>query len=100
MSVLGRRSVVLFGAEDEFRRSQHDRDHRLRAGFPVAAVLLALEPDLHVAVDLGGRGRAAERAADEGIGDEAGAGFAGRRADDDGQAALEFGARVGRAEQA
>ena len=100
MRVLGGRGVVLFGAEDELRRSQHHRDHRLRAGLPVAAALLALGPDLHVAVDLGGRGRAAEGAADEGIGGQTGAGFAGRRADDDGQAALEFGARVGRAEEA
>jgi len=100
MRVLGGRGLVLFGAEDELRRSQHDGDHRLGAGLPVAAVLLALEEDLHVARDLGRRGRAAEGAAHEGIGDEACAGFAGGGADDRRQAALEFGARVGRAEEA
>ena len=100
MRVLGRRGLILFGAEDEFRRSQHQGDHRLRAGFPAAFGLLGVEEHLHIAIELGGGGRTAEGAAHEGIRDRLGAGRTELGADDQGQAALEFRARVLRAEQA
>ena len=70
------------------------------AGFPLAAALLGCEEHSAVAGQLGARGRAAESAAHEPVRHGLRADVAGRLADDDGQTALQFRARVGRAEEA
>ena len=99
MRVLGERLFVLLDAEDEFRRSQHDGDHRLGTGLPGASRGLGGREDLGITLDFGRRGRATEGAAHEEVHHRAGAVVALLGTGEIGEPALQFGARIGGPEQ-
>ena len=93
------RLVILLGAEDELRRRQHHGHHRLHAGLPRPAGAETLFVDADIALQLGGRRGAAERAAHEPVGEEQPALLGASALDDLGEPALQLRARVGRTDQ-